>query len=314
MTNTITGKCAAMLDRHGGVGGILRKYGIVRVLDGGLREAWESSGMRILHRLGRGPERSYGWLEGLLSPTGDYWIRYTQVIAALRQLPSGGPRSVVEVSSGGRGGLAWALPGAKLNICLVDWSTRLLSDTRGGKAWRVCADACRLPFADESFDAAVSIDTVEHLPRSLRAPFVKELKRVAKQAVVLTCPLQSDDGVFSAREADLGLHRQIQDRNGVQPEWLMEHIQQGHPTEEELSGLLPGAQITGSENCQTWLRFASLNQRVLLWLFAGLFYSSVLRKQEENPPYRRGLLVWRKAPASGSLGRDAIHPGGLSPN
>jgi hypothetical protein len=296
MANTITGKCAAMLETHGGLRAILRKYGIVRLIDGAMREAWESLGMRILHRWGRGPEKTYGWLEGFFSPTCDYWVRYTQVIAALKGLPQGSVRSLVEVSSGGRGGIAWALPGTQLKLCMVDWSTQLLRDPRGGKAWRVCADACRLPFADCSFDAAVSLDTIEHLSRGLRAPFLDELKRVAAKEVVLTCPLQSEDGTFQAGEFDLGLHRKIQERNGVQPEWLREHIEHGHPTKEELSRLLPGAQITGSENCQTWLRFASLYQRAFLWPLAGLFYFAVLRKRDTQPPYRRGLLVWHKQP------------------
>ena len=199
MTNVITGKCSALLNRHGGLQPLLREYGIVRLLDGALREAWEAFGMRLLHWLGRGPRRPYSWLDALLSPTCDYWVRYTQVIGALEQAGPGMLRKVIEVSSGGRGGLAWALPGTTLDICLVDWSAQLLSDTRGGKAWRVCADACQLPFADNSFDAAVSLDTLEHLPRRLRASFLDELRRVAKASVIVTCPLQSGDRVFQAR-------------------------------------------------------------------------------------------------------------------
>jgi hypothetical protein len=295
MTNVITGKCSALLVRHGGLRSLLRNYGILRLLDGALREAWESVGMRLLHRLGRGPKRAYSWLDALLSPTCDYWVRYTGVIAALEQAVPCNLRKLIEVSSGGRGGIAWALPGTALDICLVDWSAQLLSDTRGGKAWRVCADACQLPFPDNSFDAAVSIDTVEHLPGSLRASFLNELQRVAKAAVVVTCPLQSSDDTFQARELDLGLHRQIEARKGVQPEWLNEHLAQGHPTQEELSRLLPGVQITGSENCTTWLRFASFYQRPFLWPLAGLFYIAFLRRHDGMPPYRRGLLVWKKS-------------------
>jgi hypothetical protein len=293
-TNVITGKCTALLERHGGLRRLIREYGIVRLLDGALREAWESIGMRLLHRLGRGPKKAYSWLDALLSPTCDYWVRYTGVISALQKALPANLQKVIEVSSGGRGGIAWALPGTTLDICLVDWSTQLLSDSRSGKAWRVCADACQLPFADNFFDAAVSLDTLEHLPHRLRAPFLTELQRVAKTAVIVTCPLQSSDGIFQGREFDLGLHRQIEARKGIQPGWLQEHIDQGHPTAEELWQLLPGVQITGSENCATWLRFASFYQKPFLWPLAGLFYLAVLRRHDNLPPYRRGLLVWRK--------------------
>jgi ubiquinone/menaquinone biosynthesis C-methylase UbiE len=278
----------------------------MRLLDGILREGWESIGMGLLHRLGRGPKRVYGWLDALLSPTCDYWVRYTRVITALEQAVPANLRRVVEVSSGGRGGIAWALPGTTLDICLVDWSTELLSDSRGGKAWRVCADACHLPFPDDSFDAAVSLDTVEHLPLRLRDPFLKEMRRVARAAVVVTCPLQSNDGMFQARTFDLSLHRLIKTRKGKQPGWLQEHIDQGHPTVEELSSLLPGAQIIGCENCATWLRFASFYQRPFLWPLAGLLYLAVLRRHDDLPPYRRGLLVWRK-PRTRQDGVEAAH-------
>jgi ubiquinone/menaquinone biosynthesis C-methylase UbiE len=307
VTNVITGKCSALLNRHGGMLPLLREYGIVRLLDGALREAWEAFGMRLLHRLGRGPRQPYSWLDALLSPTCDYWVRYTEVITALEQAVPGTVRKVVEVSSGGRGGLAWALPGTTLDICLVDWSTQLLSDTRGGKAWRVCADACCLPFADDSFDAAVSLDTLEHLPHRLRAPFVNELRRIAKASVIITCPVQSADRVFQAQEFDLALHDQIEAQRGIQPRWLEEHIEQGHPTAEEVAQLLPGVQIRGSENCSSWLRFASFYQRPFVWPLAGLFYLVFLRRYDGLPPHRHGLLVWQKPLSKQEEYKAAVH-------
>jgi hypothetical protein len=158
----------------------------------------------------------------------------------------------------------------------------------------VGADACRLPFPDNTFDAAVSLDTIEHLPRTARPVFIEELKRVVKGSVVITCPLESADGLFQARKHDLRLSDVIAKRNGVQPGWLQEHLEQGHPTREELLELLPGAQVTGSDNCEAWLRFAVLQQRLFMWLFSGLFFLVFLRKQNADAPYRQGLIVWQK--------------------
>ena len=294
MTSVITGKCAALLERHGGLRCLLREYGIVRLLDGALREAWESLGMRLLHWMGRGPKSPYRWLDAILSPTCDYWVRYTGVIAALEQAAPGKLRTVVEVSSGGRGGIAWALPGTILDLCLVDWSAQLLSDRRGGRAWRVCADACRLPFGDNSFDAAISLDTVEHLPHPWRARFLNELRRVAKAAVVVTCPLQSRDGVFQGKDFDLDLQRQIAARKGIQPEWLTEHLQQGHPTPDEILRLLPGSRMIGAQNCGVWFGLATFYQRPLLWVFSGVYYLLAVKKHDGLPPYRRAIFIWKK--------------------
>lgn len=294
MASLIAGKFIQALKNNGGVGSALRRYGLIRLSDAVLREGWEAIGMRVLSMLGRRPANGYGWLEALLSPTCDYWFRYAQVIAAVDRIAPAGVSRLLEVASGGRGGIAWALGKRNFQVCLVDRSAELVSDTRGGTAFRVCADACRLPFRDNSFVVAVSLDTLEHLPRAVRPLFIEELKRVARHAVVITCPLGSMDGLFQAREFDLRLSEAIEKRNGVQPGWLQEHLQQGHPTREDVLTLLPGAQITGSENCAVWLRFAELHRRLFVWPFSALFYVLFLRKQDVGPPYRRALLVWEK--------------------
>jgi len=291
--NKLIGKYRAFLNSRGGLRQTIRRHGLVRMVDAGLREAWTSFGMRMLRLLRRHPGKAYGWLEAVLFPKCDYWLRYAQVVEGLEAAGTGKVRRLIEVSSG-RGGIAWVLRSANLQICLVDRASDLLRDGRGGNAWRVCADGCRLPFPDDSFDAAVSLDTVEHLPQPLRAPFLQELKRVSKRAVVVTCPLQSNDGEFQGRDFDLQLHHEIAARRGVQPEWLEEHIEQGHPTREALCQLLPGATVNGRENCAAWLRFSSLYQRTFFWPFAGIFYVAFLKKRDTVPPYRRAVLVWKK--------------------
>lgn len=52
----------------------------------------------------------------------------------------------------------------------------------------VQADAACLPFADDSFDAVVSLDVLEHMPVNLRAAAVAEMVRVATRLVVIACP------------------------------------------------------------------------------------------------------------------------------
>jgi Methyltransferase domain len=291
--NKLIGKYSAVLKSRGGLGQTIRRHGLVRVVDAGLREAWVSLGMRTLRLLDRHPGKAYGWLEAVLFPRCDYWLRYAQVVEGLEASGAGEVRRLIEVSSG-RGGIAWIFRKADFQICLVDRSPDLLRDGRAGNAWRVCADACRLPFPDDSFDAAVSLDTVEHLPQPLRAPFLQELKRVTKRAVVVTCPLQSGDGEFQGREFDLRLYQEIAQRKGVQPEWLEEHIERGHPTREALCELLPGATVKGSENCPAWVRFSSLYERTFFWPFAGVFYLAFLKKRDAMPPHRRAVLVWKK--------------------
>jgi hypothetical protein len=306
MADAFAAKYSAALKSHGGLRAAFHRYGLVRLADAVLRTGYEALGMRMLRLLGRRPGPKYGWFEALLSPARDYWFRYAEVIAALEGLAPAGKARLIEVASGGSGGMAWALGRRDFGICLVDCSADLLRDSRGRGTLRVCADGCRLPFPDNAFEAAVSLDTVEHLPRTARPIFIEELKRVAKCGVVISCPMESAEGLFQARRCDLHLSTAIAKRNGVQPDWLQEHLQQKHPSRDELLEVLPGAEVTGSDNCEVWLRYAQLGQRILMWPFAGLFYQIFLRKQDTKPPYRQALLVWHKP----SVGRDHALAGG----
>src|SRR5215469_3933352 len=297
MSNVIVRKYGAILKSRGGLRAILQRYGIVRVCDAGLREAWLACGTQILRRLGRHPGKGYGWLEAALFPVWDYWVRYSRVVAVVTDVKPGERQRLLEVSSG-RGGIAWLFRDPAVRSCLVDRDPQLLRDPRGGASWRVCADAASLPFPSGSFDVVISVDTVEHLPAEIRPIFISELKRVAAHTVVITCPMQSEDGVFRAAEFDRRLRREIQDRGGPVPDWLEEHIREKHPTREQLAALLPEGKITGTQNCDVWLRYSCLYHRPLGWLVAGVRYRSTLARRDAVPPHWRATLVWRKGTAS----------------
>ena len=53
----------------------------------------------------------------------------------------------------------------------------------------------RLPFEDSSFDAVVSLDTLEHLPKGRRVEFCTEMVRVARDVVILSAPLGTPEHV-----------------------------------------------------------------------------------------------------------------------
>jgi len=67
----------------------------------------------------------------------------------------------------------------------VDRSQAALKYVRTEKA---LADIAELPFADREFDAAVSLEVLEHLPISIFDKAVEELARVADRQVLVTVP------------------------------------------------------------------------------------------------------------------------------
>ncbi len=283
----------APLQVYGGIRGVMREFGLVHLLDAGLREAWFRIGMRILRVVRSRTIREYGWLEAFFFPAYDYFLRYARIIEALPIVSGKKPIRVLEVASG-RGGIAWFMSQPSVQVCLVDQTVGILAGRHTATAWRVCADACMLPFPDASFDVVISVDTVEHILRPRRVIFLEELKRIADQGVILSCPLDSTDGDFQAREFDLRLERRIRAHKGKVPRWLDDHIGKGHPTKAEFMEVFDGARIEGSQNCETWLRFQSLYLRPLVWIVAGFFYLLILKKRDAWLPHRRGLLVWQK--------------------
>jgi ubiquinone/menaquinone biosynthesis C-methylase UbiE len=102
---------------------------------------------------------------------------------------------ILEVACG-RGGFVRHLANAGARVTGCDFSSAALHATRSKLAggghpspvWLVQGDAQNLPFADDSFDAVVSCETIEHLPQVQSA--VAEMYRVARPGgkLFLTTP------------------------------------------------------------------------------------------------------------------------------
>jgi len=160
----------------------------------------------------------------------DQYQRYRAVSDVLRRLPGRAPESVLEVGAGTGDLLAAFMP--ETQVMVVDLETGGAAAVGG---LRVRADARRpLPFRDGSFAVAVTIDTLEHLPPAARPALIGELRRVARGAIVIGCPVASAEAV-SAEIALAGCYRKVW---GHEHRWLAEHLAHGLPTPEEIAAAL----------------------------------------------------------------------------
>ena len=101
----------------------------------------------------------------------------------------------------------------------------------------VIFDGVTLPFEDDSFEAAASLDVLEHVPRAQRGVHVSDVVRVADSRVVICCPLGSD--AHEAAERELGdWHESV---TGTRHRFLDEHLERGLPREDELRALAAAA-------------------------------------------------------------------------
>jgi len=94
-------------------------------------------------------------------------------------------------------------------------------------------DGDRLPFEDDAFEVAVSLDVLEHIPGPERHRHFSELVRVARRKVILCCPLGTPQHI-AAEDELAGWYR---DTAGESHRFLQEHLDTGLPSEPELEEL-----------------------------------------------------------------------------
>lgn len=147
----------------------------------------------------------------------DQYQRYRMVADAVELLRGdSGPLRILDVG-GGEGAILRFLSGDEVTV--LD-----LSDAPGVPGL-VKGDATALPFDDESFDYATSVDVYEHIEPETRERYLSELRRTARRGVLLAAPFDSDV-VRAAERVANGLHRSLHLAENV---WLREHAANGLP-------------------------------------------------------------------------------------
>ena len=183
----------------------------------------------------------------------NWLMRYQPVVRLLDEMSAG---TVLDVGSGWHG-LSGYRTGRIVQTDLAFRASPPQGD-RAGTALFLAATAENLPFADRSFDYAVSLDMFEHLPAGIREQSVRELCRVTRKAVLVGFPVGRP-----AKAVDEALYRLIRLRRGGAPDWLVEHREQErYPDHAMLAGALPDGWVitrevkSGNVASQTALIFA----------------------------------------------------------
>jgi len=219
----------------------------------------------------------------------DRWSRYAHVANEIQKI-KGKELSVLDVGSGGQGIFGFLSPLRRdCDFFLLDVRKDALKGLKKRQA--IIGDGCRLPFRDKAFDVIVSVDTVEHIPKSLRHNFYKELKRVCKKRIILTCPIQSSDGIFQGKKYDITFQYLYERNYGVRETNTAQHIAAGHPTIEEIKKALPHSTIYGYKNCDIWLKYMLFSPKPFLGLFCGLLYYFLWKRNDDKPPYWGAIVV-----------------------
>src|SRR4051794_3887067 len=175
-----------------------------------------------------------------------------QVWAAL-----GDARTVLNVGAG-----TGSYEPADRDVTAVEPSAVMRAQRPAGAAPCVAAPAARLPFADQSFDAAMALATIDHWPDPIAG--LLELRRVARRVVVFTHDASDPDRFWLTRD------------------YLPEHptLWADRPSLADLAGAIGGR-----------------TEPVLIpWDCADGFYEAYWRRPEAylDDGVRRGMSVWAR--------------------
>ena len=162
----------------------------------------------------------------------------------------------------------------------------------------VIASGARLPFCDQSFDAVVASDVLEHVPPNCRMTVVREALRVTRKIAVFGFP-----SGHTSLEYDLKLAEVYDQRHFERPKWLQEHLQyQPFPTEDLFQELQHEWKISSFDNENVIFHNWTMRQEmyrvgfyffmVLLTLVPRLI-ETLLRRADREPYYRKIVILER---------------------
>ena len=153
-------------------------------------------------------------------------LRYLPVVELICAEPSRG--LILEVGVN-RSGLTTYLRRPVIGVDCV------MGAERGALVIAVLAKGQALPFQSGAFDTTVCMDTLEHIERSDRNRFLRELIRVTTRRVYIGCPM----GHQSERE-DHALQQYYRAQKGEPFPFLDEHIVNGLPRLESVLAEMEG--------------------------------------------------------------------------
>lgn len=155
------------------------------------------------------------------------------------------------------------------------------------------ADGAALPYADDTFDVVVALDTLEHIYPQHRAAFLSEIKRVSRDVVVLSAPHDTQHVAL----AESALQAFVTARFGEVFHTLQEHTDNGLPRAEETAAALgsDGWEVAsfGSGYLPRWLLGMVFHHELLATGLPELpelhaFYNKTVAPHDNREPaYRR---------------------------
>lgn len=181
----------------------------------------------------------------------DAFSRYFIIKSALKKIFGLKPIAILDV--GGQDNSLWAMikqDNLPYDLTVLD----ILPANKSSKNYHyIKGDALKMSFSDNSFDAVISTDVLEHIPDNFKEIFIHQCLRVAKDLVIIAAPFHSEESSYSEKLAN-NFYKKL---SGKDHKWLSEHFKFNKPKKEFLENLLMSKKLKfafiGSNNLGNWL-------------------------------------------------------------
>jgi hypothetical protein len=148
--------------------------------------------------------------------------RYAKIISRNRELLNTN-KSILEIGAGTNGIAPYlGRPATGIGATADDNSTVFLSLRED--------DILQFDFADNSYDYVLCVDTLEHIRPDLRATVIREMLRVTREGLIISCPCGRVPYNY-----DRHFTKILKSNRYKVPQWLSGHIKNGLP---ELSDII----------------------------------------------------------------------------
>ncbi|MHB1361641.1 MAG: class I SAM-dependent methyltransferase [Thermoleophilia bacterium] len=188
-------------------------------------------------------------------------LRYLPVVRILRDA---GASRVLEVGSGDLGLTPYS---SDFELTGLDRSF----EGENPEMRQIKGSAANLPFEDREFDAVVSVDALEHIPKKEREPAVTEMLRCAHRLAVIAVPYGA-----GAEAQDQFLDERYRRVRGEDFPFLKEHLEGGLPEADEMEQVIVrslrrlgrSGDVVLHKNSNLWIRSFLMKG----WISRNRFY------------------------------------------
>ncbi len=158
------------------------------------------------------------------------WLRMRPIKRFFNEIDPQKKLNIIDVG-GGTGRLELRLN--RTDVTIYDLDERSIEIASQSFKNAVVGTGSRISYDDNSFDYAISIHTLEHIPKDQREFFILEMIRISKKGVFLNFP----EGIFAEKLCHNFLS--ALEKNGLEKnKWTIEHLEMGIPLFSEIEAIL----------------------------------------------------------------------------